>query len=285
MAVTQDGLMALKAMGKEFSYTDNDSMLYALSIGMGADPMNRQELAFCYEKDLKVAPSMATVVAFDDRLFLTCGIDVFKVVHGEQRLTMHKPLPAAGTVISDARVIDAFDKGEGRGALIVLETVLTDKATGDKLCTMESVVFARGDGGYGGPAGAPAPLPKTPMRPADAVVEFQTLPQQALFYRLCGDRNPLHADPDFAAAGGFERPILHGLCTWGHACHAVLRSACDYEPERMESFAARFSAPVFPGEKLQVHVWDEDEGVHFMATVPERDTVVLSNGFAEVSGR
>lgn len=284
MAVTQDGLMALAVPGKEFSYTDNDTMLYALSIGMGADPMNRQELAFCYEKDLKVMPSMATVVAFDDSLFWNCGLDVTKIVHGEQRMTMHAPLPAAGTVVSDVRVTDAFDKGEGRGALVVVETVLTDKATGTKLCTMESVVFARGDGGYGGPAGSPAALPQAPLRPANAVAEFQTLPQQALFYRLCGDRNPLHADPDFAAAGGFDRPILHGLCTWGHACHAVVRTMCGYDPSRLKSFAARFSAPVFPGEKLQVHVWREDEGIHFTVTVPARDIMVLTNGFAELAG-
>jgi acyl dehydratase len=280
MAVTQNGLMALKKLGQEFSYTDNDTMLYALAIGMGADPLDRRELDFCYEKNLKVMPSMATVVAFDDTLFWGCGIDVFKVVHGEQRLTMHKPLPAAAAINSDARVTAAYDKGEGRGALIVSETVLTDKASGDKLCTMESVVFARGDGGYGGPAGAPDPLPKPPMRPADHVVEFQTLPRQALLYRLCGDRNPLHADPDFAANGGFDRPILHGLCTWGHACHAVVRTVLDYEPERLKTFGARFTAPVFPGDKLQIHVWHEDDEVHFTAMVPERETMVLNNGHA-----
>jgi len=282
MAVTQDGLMGLENLGKEFSYTDNDTMLYALGIGMGVDPMNRAELAFCYEKDLKVIPSMATVIAFDDSLFWNSGLDVVKVVHGEQRLTLHKPLPAAAVINSDARVTAAYDKGEGRGALVVVETVLTDKGTGEKLCTMESVVFARGDGGYGGPAGAPDPLPKPPMRPADHVVEFDTLPRQALIYRLCGDRNPLHADPDFAAAAGFDQPILHGLCTWGHACHAIVRSVLDYQPARLKTFAARFSAPVFPGDRLQTHIWQEDDEVFFTTGVPDRESIVLNNGHAVI---
>jgi acyl dehydratase len=145
---------------------------------------------------------------------------------------------------------------------------------------MESVVFARGDGGYGGPAGGPEPLPAPPSRPADHVVDFATLPRQALLYRLCGDRNPLHADPDFAEAAGFHQPILHGLCTWGHACHAVVQACTGYRPERVRSFAARFSAPVFPGDRLTTHIWEEDDGVHFTTSVPERDTVVLTNGFA-----
>ncbi len=282
MAVTQESLMALQLLGKEFTYTDNDSMLYALGIGMGADQMDRQELAFCYENGLKVMPSQATVIAFDDSIFWDCGIDVFKTVHGEQRLTLHRPLPAAATVVSDVRATDAFDKGEGRGAIILLETVLTDKDSGDKLCTMDSVLFARGDGGYGGPQGSPEPLPKSPMRPADHVVEFQTLPRQALLYRLSGDRNPLHCDPDFAATGGFDKPILHGLCTYGHACHAVLRTTCNYQPERMLSFSARFAAPVIPGDMLQTHIWQDEDEIYFTTSVPEKDLIVLSNGFATI---
>ncbi|MBT5896577.1 MAG: 3-alpha,7-alpha,12-alpha-trihydroxy-5-beta-cholest-24-enoyl-CoA hydratase [Rhodospirillaceae bacterium] len=283
MAITQESLLAIEILGKEFTYTDNDSMLYALGIGMGADQMDRQELSFCYEQGQRVMPSQATVIAFDVSTFWNCGIDIVQMVHGEQRLNLHQPLPPAATVVSDVRVINAFDKGEGRGALIQLETVLTDKASGDKLCTMESVLFARGDGGYGGPQGSPEALPKSPMRPADHVVEFQTLPRQALIYRLSGDRNPLHCDPDFAATGGFEKPILHGLCTYGHACHAVLRAACDYEPERMLSFSARFSAPVIPGDLLQTHIWEDEDEIYFTTSVPERDLIVLSNGFATIA--
>ena len=284
MAISYDGLMALKREGKEFTYTDRDIMLYAAAIGVGADPVNRAQLAFVYEKDLKVMPSVATVLAWDDGVMANTGLNFVMAVHGEQRLTLHAPIPTAATIRSDTRVADVFDKGEGRGALIVLQTTLTDMASETLLATMESVVFARGDGGFGGPAGSPEPLPAVPERAPDHVVEFQTLPQAALFYRLCGDRNPLHCDLDFAAAAGFERPILHGLCTWGNACHAVVQAACDYQPERMTSFAARFSAPVYPGERLSTEIWQEGAEVHFRTSVPERETLVLSNGYARIDG-
>ena len=282
MAISYDALMAIKRESREFAYSERDIMLYAAAIGVGADPVDRAQLAFVYEKDLKVMPSAATVLAWDDGVLANSGLNFVMAVHGEQRLTLHAPIPLAATIRSDARVTDVFDKGAGRGALVVLETKLTDTASGTLLVTMESVVFARGDGGFGGPAGSPEPLPAVPERAPDHVVECQTLPQAALFYRLCGDRNPLHCDPDFAAAAGFERPILHGLCTWGNACHAVVKAACDYQPERMSRFAARFAAPVFPGERLNTEIWQKGEEVHFRTSVPERETVVLSNGHATI---
>ncbi len=282
MAVTLDGLMACKNNGEEYSYSDRETMLYAVGIGMGADPMDRAQLDFVFEKNLKAMPSMATVIAWDDGVLAGSGLDFFKVVHGEQRLRLHKPMPPAAKIRSDAKVKAVYDKGEGRGALVVVETAITDLSDNSPMVTMDSVVFARGDGGFGGPEGNPEPLPKVPDGAPDHVVTFDTLPQAALIYRLSGDRNPLHCDPDFAAVGGFDRPILHGLCTWGNACHAVVKAVCDYDPNRMRSFAARFSAPVYPGETLTTEIWRGDGGAHFQTKVAARDIVVLSNGFAEV---
>lgn len=283
MAVTHEQLMALRIPERQYSYTDNDTMLYAVGIGLGADPLDREQLAFVYEKKLKVMPSMATVIAWDDSWVIKSGLDFLKVVHGEQRLTLHKPLPAAATVKSSIRVKAAYDKGPGKGALLVGEIAITDAASGDKLCTLESVTFARGDGGFGGPAGSPEPLPRVPERAPDRSVAFRTLPQAALIYRLSGDRNPLHCDPDVARAAGFDRPILHGLCTWGHACHAVVRECCDYRPERITSFAARFTAPVYPGETIETEMWREGAAVHFRSRVPERDVTVLNNGYVTLA--
>lgn len=283
MAIDYEQLMAIERLGKEFTYSDDDSMLYAAAIGLGADPLARAQLAFVTEKALKVMPSQAAVVSWDDGVMANSGLDFVQVVHGEQRLEIHAPLPPAATVRSDVAVTDVFDKGEGRGALVIVENKLTEVASGTLLATLVSVIFARGDGGFGGPAGAPEPLPAPPTRAPDHVVTYQTQPNAALFYRLCGDRNPLHCDPDFAAAAGFERPILHGLCTWGNACHAVIQAACDYRPERMRSFAARFSAPVFPGESLRTEIWQEGTEVHFQTSVPEREIMVLTNGHAVVT--
>ena len=281
--VTLDSLLGLDIPEKAYRYDQRDCMLYAAGIGMGADPMDRRQLDFVYEKNLKVMPSMATVIAWDDSLLFDSGINLFMSVHGEQRLTVHRPLPPTAEILSRPRITAAYDKGEDRGALLVIENTLRESGSDAPLCTMESVVFARGDGGFGGPSGGPEKLPNPPERTPDAVASYATLPQAALLYRLSGDPNPLHCDPDFAAKAGFDRPILHGLCTWGNACHAIVAECCDYRPERLTGFAARFTAPVFPGETIETSIWRTDTGAQFRSRIVERDVVVLNQGLATIS--
>lgn len=284
MAVSYDVLMAIRVPERHYGYTRRDTMLYALGVGLGADPVDRRQLDFVYEKRLKALPSMATVIAWDDAWLRSCGIDFAKVVHGEQRLRLHRPIPVEGRIVSEVHLRAAWDKGPGRGAVLLIGTEILEATSRTPLCSLESVVFARGDGGFGGPAGGPEPLPKPPERDPDAVSRFATSPQAALIYRLSGDDNPLHCDPDAAEAGGFPRPILHGLATWGNACHAVLKDHCDYDPARIAGFAARFTAPVYPGETLATESWREGDRVHFRTRVVERDVVALDLGIADLAG-
>jgi acyl dehydratase len=277
MPVTYDGLMSLKSMGDEFTYTDRETMLYALGVGMSRDPMDENELRYTYENDLKTVPTLASVIAWAQRTIGQSGINYLMVVHGEQRLTLHQPLPASATIISDERVTGAVDKGPGKGALIFTEKNIRLK-NGEKLCTVGGTIFARGDGGFGGPStGALEPHP-IPERKADAVCETDTRVDQALLYRLSGDRNPLHSDPKIAKMAGFPRPILHGLCSYGTACRAVLKTICHYDHTMITGFDVRFSSPVFPGETLVTEMWKDGSIVSFRSKVKERDVVVINNG-------
>ncbi len=278
MSVTYDSLMSLRSDGDVFTYGDRETMLYALGVGMGRDPMNEDELRYVYENDLKTLPTLASVIAWGQRTIGQAGINYLMVVHGEQRLTMHKPLPSAATIISDERVVAAVDKGAGKGALIYTEKVIRLKDTNEKLCTVGGTIFARGDGGFGGPStGGPEPHP-IPERKSDAVCETDTRVDQALLYRLSGDRNPLHSDPKIAKMAGFPRPILHGLCSYGTACRAVLKTICNYDHTMITGFDVRFSAPVFPGETIVTEMWKDGNVVSFRSKVKERDVVVLNNG-------
>ena len=277
----------------EQTYDEMDSMLYALGVGYGHDPMDERQLRFVYEKDLLAVPTLAVVLATPGFWVKdpNSGVDWVKVLHGEQSLTLHRPLPTAGTVIGRSRVVGIVDKGRGKGAIIVQQRTLHDKASGQLLATLDHLTFARGDGGFSeipgnGPAGgdpAPAAKPATPETPPQIVCELPTLQQAALIYRLCADRNPLHAEPAVARAAGFDRPILHGLASYGVAAHAILRSCCDYDPSRLRSIGLRFSGPVFPGETIRTEIWRDGTRVQFRARVVERDALVLSHGIAEVA--
>lgn len=269
----------------EHRYEAKDTILYALGVGCGADPMDRTELPFVYEDGLKALPTMAVVLGYPGFWLKdpATGVDWRKILHGEQGLVIHKPLPASGTVIGRTRVTEIVDKGPGKGALLYSDRDVLDKATGDLLATLTSTTFIRGEGGFGGPSG-PSPAPHVlPERAPDVTVDLKTLPQAALIYRLSGDDNPLHADPDVAAAAGFERPILHGLCSYAVAGRAVLKACCGNDPTRLKRFDLRFSAPVMPGETIRTEIWRDGSTVSFRARVVERDVVVLNNGRAEVA--
>jgi len=259
-------------------------MLYALGVGFGRDPMNLRELKFVYENDLQAVPTFASVIGFGQMMMAKSGINYLMVVYGEQRLTIHKPLPSQGEVFAETRVVGVVDKGAGKGALVLLEKVLTDKASGDKLCTAGATIIARGDGGFGGPSeGAPVPH-AIPEREPDHVVNFETRPDQALLYALSGDRNPLHRDPMIARMAGYKRPILHGLCTYGIACRAVLSDVCGYDAKKIEGFDARFSAPVTPGDSIETHIWVDGPVVSFRCKLKDRGLVVLDNGKCTLRG-
>jgi acyl dehydratase len=278
VAINYDQIMQLESRAFEASYGDREAMLYALGVGFGRDPLNTKELKFVYENDLQIVPTFATVIGFNQPTLSGSGLNYLMIVHAEQRLTLHKPLPPEAEVTCDARVSGAFDKGVGKGALILVEKVIRDKKSGDKLCTLIGTVYARGDGGFGGPRdGAPGPH-TIPEREPDLVVDCDTRVDQALLYALSGDRNPLHRDPSIAKMAGYDRPILHGLCTYGTACRAIVSSVCDYDAKKIESFDARFSAPVFPGETVTTEIWKDGALLSFRCKVKARDVVVLNNG-------
>lgn len=288
MTIHYDTLKAWRFEPLERTYTPHDAILYSLGLGYGIDPLDEDDLAYVYEKNLRVSPTFANVLGYPGfwAKHPGTGIDWVKLLHGEQTLRIHKPLQASATVIGQSRVARIIDKGEGKGALLLIERRITDKASGELLATVEQLNFLRGDGGYsasGQPSDEPiaAPLP-IPERAPDAVCDLQTRPEGALIYRLSGDDNPLHADPATARAAGFDRPILHGLATYGVAGHAVLKVACDSRPERLAMLYTRFTAPVYPGETLRTELWIDGSEVRFRTHALERDVIVLNNGRAKI---
>jgi len=284
MALAYEKLLALKIPVAAHSYGPKDCMLYALGLGLGQDPLNEDELAFVYEKNLKVLPSFAVMLGYSPFWLRDSqtGVTWSKVVHGEHGFVLHRQLTGEGAVIGRTRVVDVIDKGEGKGALVLSERRVADDATGEAIATITQTTFCRADGGFGGPPReAPAPHP-LPGRAPDLTIDLPTRPEMALIYRLSGDVNPLHADPEFARAAGFARPILHGLATFGVAGHAILKSLCRYDPGRLTAMKCRFSAPVFPGETIRTELWRDGSVVSFRARVVERDVVAINNGLAEL---
>ncbi len=283
MPIDHKKLLAADFGEVEHRYTARDTMLYALGVGLGADPLDEKQLRFVYERNLAALPTMPVVLAHPREGLKNpeFGIDYTRVVHGEQSLTIHAPLPAEGVVKGRSRVTQVIDKGAGKGALIYIDRELRDGA-GKLLATIAHTVFVRGAGGFGGPSGPGREMKHVPMRTPDLSCTLPTLPQAALIYRLSGDYNPLHSDPAFARKAGFERPILHGLATYGVAGHAILKTMCDYEPARLKGLEGRFSSPVFPGEALTTEMWREPDRIAFRVRVHGRDAVAIDYGSAVI---
>lgn len=284
MPIAYPDILSETGERRAFSYSHKDAILYALGVGLGADPMDRRELAFVYENGLQVVPTAATVLGggIMPRMAQKEGLrpsslNFLMVVHGEQKVELHRPLAPADALFTQSRTLGAYDKGEGKGALIVTETTWTD-GEDNPVATLTNSIFARGDGGFGGPSdGAPEPH-RAPDRAPDRALTIQTRPDQAAIYRLSGDINPLHIDPDVAAKAGYPRPILHGLCTYGLTCRAVLQATLGYQADRIRSHEARFSAPLYPGEAVRVDIWEDGATISFEATAVERDVKVIRNG-------
>jgi acyl dehydratase len=263
----------------ERSWTSKDALLYAVGVGAGlGDPL--RELSFTTENsqdiEQQVLPTYGVLIAQAGRGRSLGTFDRAMLVHAEQSVELHEPLPVEGSVRTVSTVTGIYDKGSG--ALVVAENVALDAATGRPLVTTRGGTFIRGEGGFGGERGRDEPW-EVPEREPDHHVVYETRPEQALVYRLSGDRNPLHVDPTFAARGGFQRPILHGLCTYGVTGRALLHALCDSDPGQFRAMYGRFSAPVLPGESLTVSIWvDPAGGSAQFRTAREDGTVVIDRG-------
>jgi acyl dehydratase len=279
MPLNYDDLILRRVDDKAFGYTDAQVLLYNLSIGMGRDPRDPHELPFVFERpELRAVPTFASVLGGGGSNILgDADIDWTKVLHGEQRIRLHRPFPPAAELLGSTFIAEVTDKGADKGATITVANEVR-LASGEPLYVSENVIFARANGGFGGPAKSKAAPHVIPERAPDLVHVFETRPDQALLYRLNGDRNPLHAEPDFAERAGFPAPILHGLCSYGIACRAVLASVCDYDPARMKAFDVRFTSPVFPGETVHIDIWVDGEVVSFRSRVAARGVTTINNG-------
>ena len=280
MPIDLDKALGAELEPIEFSWTSSDIQLYHLGLGAGADPMDERELRYLVDDTPQVLPTFGNVAASFHMTeppkvqFPGIDIELSKVLHASEAVSAPGPIPTSGTAKSVQRFTEIWDKG--KAAVIVSESTVTDES-GKVLWTTKRSIFARGEGGFGGERG-PATSAELPDRAPDIEISLPTLPQQALLYRLCGDRNPLHSDPAFAAAAGFERPILHGLCTYGIGCKAIVDNLLDGDVSQVASYGARFAGVVIPGETLQANIWKEDGKFIGVLTAPSRDNAVVLSG-------
>ncbi|AQH04337.1 3-alpha,7-alpha,12-alpha-trihydroxy-5-beta-cholest-24-enoyl-CoA hydratase (plasmid) [Burkholderia sp. KK1] len=269
----------------EQAYSLRDSQVYALGLGLGADPLDAGQLRYVYEgsdgQSLRALPTMANVLAYPGfwAREADTGITWQKILHAEQEIRIHAPLPASGRINGTTRITGLWDKGPGKGAFLQQTREIADAQTGRPLATVVQLSLLRGDGGFGagGSAGAPPAPHAMPDGAPDHVCDLATPEQLALIYRLSGDLNPLHADPAVAAAAGFARPVLHGMALMGVAAHAVLRTVLDYDDARFAGMRVRFTAPAWPGDTLRTEMWMRGSTVSLRVTAVERNAVVLNN--------
>jgi acyl dehydratase len=285
MPLDYQKIMALPPIETVQELTFRDTILYALGVGVGAsDPTDPAELQYVYEDGLKALPTLAVVMAFPGFWLQRpeYGVTWQKVLHGEQSIEIHRsPLPVEGLFRGVTQIDEIYDKGADKGAVVLSSRRLYTES-GEHVATARQASFLRGDGGFGGKSeGAPKPHP-LPDRAPDLTTRATTQVSQALLYRLSGDYNPIHADPKVAKQGGFERPILHGLASYGVVGRALTKAVCGDVPERVRRMDVRFSSPVYPGETFEIDIWREGPGqAAFRVRVVERDVVVLQNGYLE----
>jgi acyl dehydratase len=278
MALNPDAVGS-KGEVAEVSWTSKDALLYAVGIGAGTD-----ELAFTTENtngvDQVVFPTFPVVMGWGkgSPIGQIGSFNPAMLVHGQQSVTLHRPIPVEGTATLQSEVVAMYDKG--KAAVVVTETTAT--LDGEPLYTNSGSMFIRGEGGWGGERGPSGPQNEPPETAPDHSVTYQTSPDQALVYRLSGDRNPLHSDPSFAAMGGFDRPILHGLCTYGFTGRALLHTLCGSDPVRFHHIEGRFTSPVLPGEALTVDMWRIGDGEAVFVTRVD-DRPVIDQGLVRFS--
>ena len=268
----------------ESSWDSKDCLLYALGVGAGMDDPVGSELEFTTENSREVTqkalPTMCVVLGDgmgrnpDNPMRHLGPFNPALLLHGEQTITLHRPLPTEATISTVAKITGVYDKT--KAAVVEITSSAADTADGQPLYTNVATLVLRGEGGWGGDRGPSAPGTDRPDRAPDKIVSYTTRTDQALLYRLNGDRNPLHSDPAFAARAGFDRPILHGLCTYGFTGRALLHAVCDGDPERFGGMYGRFTAPVFPGDRLDVHIWTEGDRAWYRTLVGDR--AVIDNG-------
>jgi acyl dehydratase len=265
----------------ESSWRSKDGLLYAVGVGAGQDPLSEAERPFFSENsidvDQRILPTMVVTLPNVSGAFGSIGsFNPAMLVHGEERIVLHGEVPVEGTVSTVTEITAIWDKG--KGAVIELTSTSTLVGESEPLFDVVMSAFIRGEGGWGGDRGPSGPRNEAPEGDPDATVTYPTRPEQALVYRLSGDRNPLHSDPSFAALAGFDRPILHGLCTYGFTGRALLHELCGSDPARFRSMEGRFSSPVMPGEELTVQVWRTGDGQAVYRTLASGDRVVLDSG-------
>jgi acyl dehydratase len=280
MPIDVDAALGAEFGSVEFSWTATNVQLYNLALGAGADPTDPRELSYVIDHTPQVLPTFGCVAAsFNDTeppkvSWPGVEIDLAKILHASEQVILPAPLPPSGSARAISRIVEIWDKG--KAAVVQIETSVS-ALDGSPLWTQRRSIFARGEGGFGGERG-PSTSVVAPDRAPDVEVQLPTLPQQALLYRLCGDRNPLHSDPQFAAAAGFPRPILHGLCTFGMTCKAIVDAMLDADADAVGSFGARFTGVVFPGETLKVSIWKDDARLLAGVVAPSRENAVVLSG-------